>query len=135
MAEIVHRQIGRHIVEIEDDVVLVSRLIGDFTLEDIQAYYALARERGKERPIYSIGDMTRAGSISAEARRYAIENARLLNFSATVSFGLNLPLRTLLTMLTRAAQLLNVGNSGSYMQFVASEQEARAYIESRRKQT
>jgi len=132
MADIVRRQIGKHLIEIEDDV-LVSRLNGDFTLDDVMAFYALAREHGQQRPIYSIGDMTRAGSISADARRYAVENGHKLNFGATVSFGLNMPMRTLLTMLTRATELLGRGDSSAHMQFVATEQDARTYITNRRK--
>ena len=131
--ETVRRQIGKHLIEIEDDV-LISRMDGDFRLSDITEYYALCRELGRNRVIYSIGDMTRAGGIEPEARRYAVENGKGLNFGGTVSFGLNMPMRTLLTMLTRATQLLGrTRDTGAQMSFVATEEEARSYISDRRK--
>ncbi len=121
------RQVGGHRVEIEGDL-LITRIVGDYTLEDIRSYYELAREMSQKGDVYSIGDMTRAGTITPEARRYSVENGNGLRMIYSASFGLNPAMRVLMTMLLRAAQLLGRSRPGTQVEFFATEAEARAAV-------
>lgn len=120
--------IGRHTVEVDGDVVF-STLEGDFTLDDVKAFYALVGELSKEHPVYCIGDARRAGSMTAEARRYAIEQSKGLRIECNVVFGMGPVMRTILILLGRAAKLVGRGGRSSESKFVSSQEEALAYVE------
>jgi hypothetical protein len=110
-----------------DDIVL-TRVIGDFTLGDMQAFYVLVAENARGTPIYSIGDMTRSGTIGPEARRYAVAQSPRLGFACSVVFGVSRLTRTLFILLGRAAQLAGRSAGPATTLFVASETEALEYV-------
>jgi hypothetical protein len=120
-------QIGQHIVEISDDLV-VTRMLGDFTLDDIKAYYALLSEVSKDKPIYAIANISQGGSITPEARRYAIANGKMLHLRCNVIFGMNAIMRALLILLGQAAKIVRKGAPAVQTVFVANEDDAMAYV-------
>ena len=114
-------------MEVEGDL-LIARLSGEFTLSDIKEFYALACELSREQPIYCMGDVVRAGTITAEARSYAVHSEQKLHLVCTAVFGINPVMRALLVMVSRAAQLFGRSSSQMGIKFFASETEARGYI-------
>lgn len=121
------RQIGNHLIEIEG-ALLVVRLSGEFKLSDIKDFYALASELCRDQEIYCIGDMVRAGMITAEARSYAVRNEHNLRIVCTAVFGISPVIRALLIMVSRAAQLFGRSSSQTGIKFFANETEARGFI-------
>lgn len=121
------RPIGNHLIEVEGDLI-VARLSGEFTLSDIKEFYALASELSREQEIYCLGDMVRAGTISAAARSYAVHSEQKLQIVCTAVFGINPLMRALLVMVSRAAQLLGRSPSQTGIKFLANETEARGCI-------
>jgi hypothetical protein len=112
--------------------LLIARLVGDFSIEDIKAYYQIASDMKVGGPIYNIADLRRAGSISAEARRYAVATGHELRFGITVAFGMNPAMRVILVLLVRASKLLHFRGPDIELEFVANEEAARALIARRR---
>jgi hypothetical protein len=129
--DVTRKQVGRHTVEIEGDILIV-RLVGDFSLDDLKAYYQIAGDMKVGGPIYNIADLRQAGSISAEARRYAVVTGHERRFGITVAFGLNPVMRVTLVLLVRAARLLQPRHGNVELEFVENEAAARALIASRR---
>lgn len=131
MASVLQRRSGKHLFEFEDGL-LMSRLIGEFTDVDIKAYFAFVAEVSGGQPLYNIVDLRLAGSITPNARRYVRDATQEIKFGITVAFGMNPPIRLLLFMLVRAAKLLGNRGSNGELEFVATEQEARALVAARR---
>jgi hypothetical protein len=131
MTSVLQRRSGKHLFEFEDDVVM-SRMVGEFTVVDMKAYFAFVAEVSVGRPLYNIADMRLAGSIAPDARRYALDATKEVKFGITVAFGMNPTIRVLLFMLVRAAKLLRHRGSNGELEFVATEQEARALVAARR---
>lgn len=109
-------------------------MAGEFTLADIKEFYALVSDLGREQEIYCMGDLFRAGTITAEARSYAVRSEQKLRIICTAVFGINPVMRALLVMISRAAQLLGKSSSQIGIKFFASELEARGYITALRAQ-
>lgn len=126
------RQLGMHSVEVDGDLVL-TQLNGHFTLADMKDFYALAEELTKQGPLYILADMNRGGSIEAKARRYAVNNGSRVKIAATAVYGVNLVLKTILTLLTRATALHNRAKGN--VAFFTTETPARAFLQTVRERS
>jgi len=122
----VKRPLGTHSLEVNGDFIL-THLNGQFTLADMQDFYALAEELTKQGPLYILADMNRGGSIQAEARRYAVDNGSRVKIAATAVYGVNLVLKTILTLLARATALHN--RAEDTVAFFTTESQARAFLQ------
>jgi hypothetical protein len=118
-------------MEIEDDLI-ISRQMGEFTLQDMKEYFALAARISQEGPVYSIGDMTKAAGISAEARRYAVANSPEARIVCNIVFGVSPAMRALYVLLLRASRLLGRAKSETAVDFVVDEAAARAVVKTLR---
>jgi hypothetical protein len=127
MVEILRKQVGRHTFEIDGDT-LISRMVGEMSLEEMKAFYEVAHSITGYQTIYVISDMRQAGGIRADARRYAVAGGQGIHFGATVAFGINPAMRVMLVMLVRAAKIMNFRTGDMALEFVADEEAARALI-------
>lgn len=120
--------VGRHVVTVRGGLVLI-RLHGDFLLPDMVMFYGMLEDICRQHgAIDLIADLRHSGTITADARRYSIRAGRGLQFATSVMFGVNPVMRVLLTMLSRAATLLRPRDKFPALRFLASEEEARAFI-------
>lgn len=120
--------VGRHVVTVRGGLVLI-RLHGDFLLPDMVLFYGMLEDICRQHgAIDLIADLRHSGTITADARRYSIQAGRGLQFATSVMFGVNPVMRVLLTMLSRAATLLRPRDNFPTLRFLASEEEARAFI-------
>ena len=82
----------------------------------------------REQEIYCIGDMVRAGAITAEARSYAVRSEHKLHIVCTAVFWHQSAMRALLVMVSRAAQLLSRSSSQTGIRFFGNETEGAGFI-------
>jgi hypothetical protein len=125
--------IGRHRLEVVDDVVLwVAH--GPCDVDDLRQVIAVGEElAARYGRYYSLIDAREGITITPAARRYSAEweRARGGSKAYTVIFGASTFLRTLVTLINRAAELI-LSRSPEIV-FVATEAEARAHIAADRK--
>ena len=123
--------IGTHTVYIEECVVH-SRYAGDLSRDEMQAVLELADQvLQRDGAVFTLNDVRGIRHITPDARRYAADWMRHHRFDGAAIYGANLPTRTLVTLLLRAINLLRSVPFESI--FCATEQEARAWIDAKRK--
>lgn len=124
--------IGKHEVRVDGDLVWV-RMVGEFDLPDIQDFFKLT-----ERLFHEYGyalvlcDSTDGGLVTPAARRYQAERFKTQIFpSHTAIYGANPIARALVTLMTRAAELMTGKKFPST--FHKNEAEARQTLLQMRK--
>lgn len=125
------QELGPHRFRIEGDVlfaIAVGELDADSILYLCEKLLQVYKEHGF---VYEIVDATRAGAMSAEARRKNAEWHRHNRIEGeVVVFGASLLLRTVFSLLINALSIL--GRSRVLLHFVATEDDARAWVAKRR---
>lgn len=122
---------GRNPVHIEGDVVL-SICLEDTDAEGIRQFFEIVE------PVFAkygrallLTDATRNVSVSAEARRMLAEWSKTHRV-VTAIFGPGITTRAMLTLITRAMNLL--GKNTEKAAFFATEAEARAWLDEQRRE-
>ena len=122
---------GLHKLTFEYPDVIMVRLQGDISLEEVQQFTEVAR------PVtagvhYWLLDSSRAGHFGAEARKWAADSRPPSGYRGTAVFGVNFSQRVLATMLMTAMRLLQPQRPPIYL--FATEAQARAWVKSARRQ-
>jgi hypothetical protein len=86
---------------------------------------------GKPR-VFLLMDHSNVDSISAEARKVALEATQDLRIAGGASFGASFTVRVLVSLLARAHSIF-WGEDAKVIRFFRTEAEARAWIEERRR--
>ncbi|HNN91102.1 MAG TPA: hypothetical protein PKI03_02490 [Pseudomonadota bacterium] len=123
-------QFGLHSIRVEEDIVLL-KYVGGASPEEFERQNAIFAEFGEHMTrMYLLIDLSEAGLSNPNSRKYAAENSSGRVPLATICFGASMLIRTAALMVTGAARIL--GRSKADMQFVATEDEARARVTSLR---
>lgn len=124
------KKIGEHVFTVHGDVIS-STYSGDFTLAQAAQYLDLIEAVLKEhRAYYAFGDVSRMGSLPADARRLIVERHKAYPCAGAAVLGASTLLRSLIVMTVRALTVL--GRISTPVRFVKSEDEARAWFDSLR---
>jgi hypothetical protein len=112
--------------------LLILRLEGDYTLDVatyVQAHIASVSDEYGYR--LNLIDVSQAGTITADARRFLLENRRQTPMPGAVAVvGASFAVRTLAHMVTRALRALTNAYLGT--DFFADETAARTWINTQR---
>lgn len=124
------KRVGLHQLVIEQDIVLV-RLRGDCNLSDAkQICDELVALIGRWGRVYLLHDLTLAGSIPPESRRFLADWNKLYTLGGVANFGGSAAVRMVTLLLMNAYRLIRSG--GTPLTYVGSEAEARAWIAAQR---
>lgn len=125
-------RIGAHTI-IEEGELLMLRLVGDVSLEEMQQVIA-AIDSVIERCGYFavIGDVRELRAVSPEARKFAGRWENVQRSYGTAIFGASFGIRTLIGLLSRAITLFRGEGKTSALEFFKTEEEARSWLQSRR---
>lgn len=122
--------VGRHKVLIELPDVLHIHYDGDVNLDDFKVMDDFVANYPGREFIYVLRDARQGGQTSLETRTYMARFARTRRIRAIVTYGASFQGRMLVDMTRRAIHALK--NDGPELAFVASEEEARRWIEKSR---
>lgn len=118
--------IGKHRIVVDEDVV-TAYANSPWRLEDIERFLALCDETYQRLgSVYLVTVVGRGYDLPPEARKYVAEWSRSHFVSGNVIAGAPLAMRVLVTLLSRATQL--VGGKNAAVTFVSDEAAARAWI-------
>ncbi|NUQ75608.1 MAG: STAS/SEC14 domain-containing protein [Polyangiaceae bacterium] len=119
-------------VRFEPPDLCVAVFIGDIDAPLMRRMNDQLRRAAEGRDyIFMLIDQTRAGSISAEARKLGVEGVKGIHVRDSAVIGASFHVRTIMTLVTRVIRLVR-GEKGELIQFFATEAEARAYLAERR---
>lgn len=122
--------IGAHTIVIDGDTIIMH-VCGDFTAEETVAYLRLVEQVLAEHGRYfMLIDMSRADTIPPETRRISAEFGRKHPTAGMAVWGSNVAVRVLFTLILRTISLFQ--KDPIPIAFVASEQEARAWVAAQR---
>jgi len=111
--------------------MLIIYMRGDFTAEETVAYLPLVEQVLAEHGrFFMLVDMNRANTIPPETRRISSEFGRKHPPAGMAVWGSNVAVRVLLTLMLRTISLFR--KDAVPIAFVASEQEARAWVAAQR---
>lgn len=118
--------IGKHRIVVEEDVV-TAYVSGPWHLEEIQRFLALCDETYRRLgSVYLLTVVGRGYDLPPASRKYVADWSRDHFVSGNVVAGAPLTLRVLVTLLSRASQL--VGGKNAAVTFVSDEAAARVWI-------
>ncbi|MDI1433915.1 STAS/SEC14 domain-containing protein [Polyangium sorediatum] len=122
---------GEHVYRFEAPDVVHIRNVGDVALEDMQRMFELIRAARAQVGglVFWLSDITQMGHVRAEARKLAIESDTNKNLRGTAIYGGNFKQRAIANLAIKAARVLRPSRVLTPFKFVATEAEARAYIE------
>jgi hypothetical protein len=122
--------VGKQSVRFEPEIVYF-RLRGTYEAHEVRGLTSLIDQVAEERGAsYILVDMRELGWVSTEARRESAEWVRRSPIGALAIFGTNSTVRVIISLFLRAASLL--GRSPYPMQFLDTEEEARAWLAAER---
>lgn len=125
------KQLGKHTYRTEGDIHLLH-VNGDFELNEIIEFHGLLEAALKEsRPVYVLGNMKDAGVIQPQGRRWISRWHQEHRIHGVALYGSSFMTRAMWTLLLRAINML--GRNELALTSVATEQEARAWIEQNRR--
>lgn len=120
-------------VRLEPPDLCVAVFVGDIDAALMRRMNEELKRAAEGRDhIFLLVDQTRAGSVSAEARKLGVEGAKDLNIRDSAVFGASFHVRTVMTLITRVMKLIR-GERAELVHFFATEAEARAYLAERRR--
>ena len=123
--------IGPHKVSVDGDVLSVT-WDGDFTVEHAHKYLEMILKILEAHPAYfAIGDTTRMGRLSPDARRVLVARHKELVCGGAAVIGASFLLSTLLKMTISALSALH--RNQTPMRFVKNREEAMEWFETLRK--
>jgi hypothetical protein len=126
------KRLGSQTARIEGDLV-VLKWVGEIFPDDVTDLHALMDSMLADHDIvFLVVDATEARSVGAEARRRAASWSNAYRLGGIAVFGAGLTVRTLVT-LVQALQKILFPKNMFVMEFVQTEQTARAWLDSRRR--
>lgn len=128
-----HRKIGSHSTGMELPDIVHLKLVGEVNLEECREINQAHIDYAKELPhFYYMIDLGELDNIPAAVRKEASETVKTLPLRGTVIYQTPLRARVIAKLLLTAANLFKGGAGQNPVDFVDTEQEARAWIERRR---
>lgn len=128
-------EIGSHRTSLELPDIVHLKLVGEVGLPECrqinQAHIEFAQ--GLDRIFYMI-DLSELDNIPAAVRREASETVRILPLQGTVIYQTPLRARVLAKLLLTAVNLFKGGAGQNPVEFVDTREEARAWVDQRRRQ-
>ena len=125
-------RIGRHLVQIEGDVVF-TRQSGQIAMSELQEMLEIWNRFLLEHPRgYALYDVTDGVPLGLAERKCLNEWSKQNVFAGAAFFGASLLIRTITTLVMRASALLRPGRAQPSI-FCKSEQEARQWIDEQRR--
>lgn len=126
---------GEHAYRFESPDIVHIRNVGDISRGDMQCMFetilgGVAQAGGR---VFWLADITRMGHVCPEARKLAIESDVTKNLRGTAIYGGNFQQRAISNLAIKAARVLNPKQIATPFKFLATEAEARAYIEAIRR--
>jgi hypothetical protein len=106
--------------------ILWHKSRGVTPLAECMAYMEVYRELGSKEPFFSVVDMTEAGTLEEECRRYVSEAAQTEWFKGIIYIRARLLHKAIATSIGVFHRL--IGRPTLDAHFVATEEEARAII-------
>jgi len=125
------RSIGRHAYRFEPPDVYFVRVIGSISGDEMRRMLEVARElaaRAGDKVIW-LEDISQLGDVSPEARKMAASMTSTPSVRATVLFGGSFHQRVVANLVIQASKLLRTKRLNLPIVFLATEAEARAFIE------
>ena len=124
---------GPHEVDIEAPDLVTLRWRGVLGPNDLVRAFEQLREHCSSWPhLLVVNDISKLESIPPDTRRVVPEATGWMPMRGVVMFGGSFAVRTLAMLLLKVVNLLRGGENPSH--FVTTEEEARAWIEQRRRQ-
>jgi len=124
--------VGNHSFRTEPPDVFSIRYSGDVLRAEAEEMTDAYEQFYKEgRRIYLLLDLTRIGAIPAESRKLAAARAARRKNEHAVFFGASFTMRLVTRLVTKAIALAR--GEPDFSVFVATEAEARAWIEAQRR--
>lgn len=118
--------IGQHRIVVEQDV-LIAHANAPWRIEEMKQFLALSEETlSRLGSVYIVTIIGRGYALPPESRKYVAEWSRNHFVTGNLIAGAPLPMRTLVTLLARASQL--VGAKNAAVTFVNDEAAALAWI-------
>jgi hypothetical protein len=122
------RRFGPHSLQMEGDLVTL-RFHGDVSLDDMKFIIAgldgVIATRGQ---FGALADLRELRSMSPEARRYAGSWKQVTASYGTAAFGASLPMRTLLSLLSRGMEIFMRSSHRGPLEFFKTEEEAMTWL-------
>lgn len=129
-----YKKIGQHSTSMELPDIVHLKLIGEVSIEEGRAINQAHIDYAKELPhFYYMIDLSELDNIPAVVRKEASETVKILPLRGTVIYQTPLRARVIAKLLLTAANLFRGGAGQNPMDFVDTEEEARAWIERRRR--
>lgn len=129
------REFGRHSTRLELPDIVHLKLVGEVDLPECrqinEAHIEFAQ--GLDHMFYMI-DLSELENIPAAVRKEASETVKVLPLRGTVIYQTPLRARVLAKLLLTAVNLFKGGATQNPVEFVDTEEEARAWVERRRRQ-
>ncbi|MDI3287622.1 hypothetical protein [Polyangium sp. 15x6] len=126
---------GEHVYRFEAPDIVHIRNVGDVAVEDMRRMFELIQTGVAHvgGPVFWLAGIARMGHVHAEARKLAIESDTARNLQGTAIYGGNFQQRAISNLAIKAARLLRPARASTPFKFIATESEARAYIEAIRR--
>lgn len=129
-----HKRIGNHSTSMEPTDIVHLKLVGEVSIEEGRAINQTHIDYAKELPhFYYMIDLGELDNIPAVVRKEASETVKILPLRGTVIYQAPLRARVIAKLLLTAANLFRGGAGQNPVDFVETEEEARAWIERRRR--
>jgi hypothetical protein len=129
-------QIGRHATYFEHPDVIFMRLAGPVSKAEANEINVYHRAWGEEHArVFYLLDLSELESIDPEGRKEASRTVRMLPLAGVAAYGAPVKARVLAKLVFTAMNLFKARtDSGFPIEFVDTEDEARAWIEERRRE-
>jgi hypothetical protein len=129
----IHRT-GQQMTALELPDIVHLKLTGEVSLPECQEINRAHLEYAKDVPYYFyMIDLSALGNIPSVVRREASETVKLLPLRGTIIYNSSLRARVLGKLLLTAANMFRSGRDQNPVDFVETEEDARAWIDKRRK--
>jgi hypothetical protein len=126
-------RVGKHLFRWEPPDICYLAYDGDVDSDAAQRLSDISRVfTVPQRYVLLLIDLSRTGTISAEARKRSAKGGKGVPIRGVAVFGASPLMRVLASLVGRASDLLS-GNTDNPTRFFATEAEARAFLTERRR--
>lgn len=128
------RRFGKQVTWIQEPDIFHMCLVDTLEVADLKKILDWRAEWDKEKArSFVVCDLRQLHSVSREARQYATQlNGTGSSHVVMIAYGASFALRIITEMMTRARRVMGMAGTTEFV-FVATEAEALAEVESRRK--
>jgi len=128
-------QIGKHFTTLEDPDILFMKLVGDVSNEEVREINRAHIEYGQlGKNLYYLIDLSELENLAPQVRKEASDTVKLLPLRGTAIYGAPLKAKVLAKLMLTASNMFRGGKNPNPVEFLDSEEEARAWITKRRDQ-